>query len=147
VWAPGHGENVYEIDLRRGEAQTLEVRPGRSDAEAAARAARGERRRAAWIVGGAGVVTLGLGIAGGLVVMGLKDRTNRCDVCPADVAADVQDARSQALAWSWISTLGIGAGALALGVSSYLFVTSSEPRILPVVGPNSAGITLGGRFR
>lgn len=110
----------------------------------------GAARTAAWVVGGAGVVALGIGTYFGLHAISLRQQSD--DKCPNDrctpEGVSLNDsAKSSALG----ADIGVGIGIAALVTSVYLFVKSSpstasdarasrgEP-IVPVVGPGVAAL-------
>jgi hypothetical protein len=112
----------------------------------------GARRTAAYVTGGVGLAALAFGaVAGMQAIVRWNDRTKLCagDACSqAGLDADA-DARS----WALGSDIGFGAGVLALGAATYLFLTSkgrnpprvgglSLVRIVPIASAHTAGLGL-----
>jgi hypothetical protein len=97
------------------------------------------RRTAGLVVGGVGAAVVAAGAVFGVRAMALKNDANCVDtICetPAD-AATRDDAKTSAT----ISTIGIAAGLVALGVGTYLFLTSEpSPRARAAVRVNGLGI-------
>lgn len=108
------------------------------------------KRTAAYIVGGAGVVALGVGTYFGLRALSLRHQSD--DHCPADRCTPEgvrlnDSAKRSALG----ADIGVGVGIGAVAVATYLFVTSSHWKpgdsragggapLVPVVGPGVAGL-------
>jgi serine/threonine-protein kinase len=114
-------------------------------AEATAR-----RRTAGWIVGGAGTVALGVGTFFGIRAITLSsDAKSRCSpssCTDASAVAENDDAKIAA----WVADVAVGAGAIAAVAGAYLILTSpaaqpaSAARVVPLLGPKAAGVSLSG---
>lgn len=154
----GHRPWSREVRLGRGErAQlTAELEPT------------GQRRTAVWILGGSAALVVGSGIAAGLSIAAGSRASDinqeregqgidRARLADYERAVDRRDDRAK-LAWA---LLGAG-GALAIGGGLLYYLDnpsategrlaptgSARPadlRVLPAVGPGSAGFALDGRF-
>jgi hypothetical protein len=115
---------------------------------------RGSRRTAAYVVGGAGVIALGVG---GYFGFRARSKWRESDPhCPADQCDAVGYSLSdQAGTSARIADVAIGAGLVGAGVAAYLFFTSratpapsqtaaSRIRLQPEIGPGRyAGLTIG----
>jgi hypothetical protein len=164
--APGH--NPWSTKITVGaDADTKSVTvPALEPASAAATGGEGDgsatdartggksgMRTAAFVVGGAGVVALGVGaVLGGLAA---SDAGELKEACPAQACSGadmerVYGARTKAT----VSTVGIGVGAAALGAGVVLFLLSRSPSkeaaqkaaIVPSFGPNGGGASIVGTF-
>jgi hypothetical protein len=95
----------------------------------------GSRRTAAYVVGGAGVLALGVG---GYFGLRARSKWRESDPhCPADRCDAVGYALSdQARTSARIADVAIGAGLVGAGVAAYLFFTS---RAHPAPSPTAAG--------
>jgi len=119
------------------------------------------RRTAGFVIGGVGVVALGVGGYFGLRAFSKwGDREDNCvGGCNSAAKAAGDDAKSAAT----ISNIGIGVGLVAVGVGTYLVLSSKpggEPsaskgqslrrvatvRVLPTVGPTGGGFLLQGAY-
>jgi hypothetical protein len=115
-------------------------------------------RTAGLIVGGVGLAALGVGgIFGALT---LSEKSAAASACPAashvctdpSKVSDAQGHHSTAETDSWVSTIGLGAGLVGVGVGAYLMLrhgTAESPsaiHVWPTVGRDGGGLTLGGPF-
>jgi hypothetical protein len=119
------------------------------------------RRTAGFALGGVGVVALGIGGYFGLRAFSKwSDREDNCvGGCNSAAKSAGDDAKSAATA----ANIGIGVGLVALGVGSYLLLSSksvSEPsashrhgqrqarslEFLPTLGPTGGGLVLRGAY-
>jgi hypothetical protein len=112
------------------------------------------RRPAAWIVGGVGLVSLGLGSYFGVEALVRRSDSDRD--CPNNrcTAAGVA-LNNQARTDAWIANVGIAAGLVAVGVAVYLILTSKEPdraghaaptRIAPAARPSAGRAAIDWTF-
>jgi hypothetical protein len=108
-------------------------------------------RTPAWIVGGIGVAALGVGAGFGLRALSLKsDADPQCPdhQCTAQGQSAINDAKTAAL----ISTIGLAAGAVGVGVGAWLFLRVPSPsntaraQIVPYVASDRAGVTWQGTW-
>jgi hypothetical protein len=112
------------------------------------------KRTFGWISEGVGVAALGAGVYFGLAAAGKKsDADPHCPapakLCDTAGQALIGEARTDAI----VSTINIGVGVAALGLGTYMLLTSHEakPRtsgvhIIPGVGPRSASVGLEGTW-
>jgi len=110
-------------------------------------------RTAAFVVGGAGVVALGVGaVFGGLAMSDAAELEKRCPKGACSRADE--ELMTGASTKATVSTIGFGVGAAALGAGVVLFVLSRSPskesaqsaQIVPSFGPNGGGASLVGTF-
>jgi hypothetical protein len=104
-------------------------------------------RAIGWSVGAAGGAALGAGIGFGLRAMLLKsDADPMCPnrVCTAEGASLIADAKTAAT----VSTVGLVAGAIGVGVGAWLVLrtpsTSARAAVAPYVAADRAGVALHG---
>jgi hypothetical protein len=107
------------------------------------------RRRIALAVGGAGLVTTGVGLWFGLRARGLWADSGCPDLCGPNAADLVADAQRSARAADIL--VGVGLAGLAGGAVLWLTAPEAErtPRrvqVAPRVGNGIAGVVLGGAF-
>jgi hypothetical protein len=102
-----------------------------------------------WIVGGVGVAALGVGAAFGLRAMQLKsDADPQCPnrQCTPQGASNISDAKTAAL----ISTIGLAAGAVGVGVGAWLILrvpsssAATSSQVAPYVAADRAGLAWQG---
>jgi hypothetical protein len=125
---------------------------------------RGDTQRiASYVVGGAGIVSLGLGTTFGLLAISKSSAAKgQCSpaptACPPSAIQENSEAKSDAL----LSDVTLGVGVVAVGVGLYLLLsapsdqpppatdavppTTSRVRWQPVFGRNSAGMSIQGDF-
>jgi hypothetical protein len=105
------------------------------------------QRTAAYVVGGAGVVAIGVGSAFGIRAI-VKDR-EADRLCPEPICADPNglDASSAANTSATIANIGIGAGIAAIGVGVVLLLTAGSSKkkpgaalVTPLVVPAGSGV-------
>lgn len=112
------------------------------------------RTTAAYIVGGAGVVALGVGAWFGLqAIRKVGESNEHCKGTLCDQrGVELNDEANRA---AWVSNGCMGAGVLAVGVSTWLLLADRErateqsvheARLSPVAGPREAGILLTGSW-
>jgi serine/threonine-protein kinase len=84
-------------------------------------------RNAAWVVGGAGVVLVG--VASYFGIRAITDHASAKDRCPGSTCADLEGVRMNESSQNEaeVSTAGFALGGAALGVAAFLFLTSSSP--------------------
>jgi hypothetical protein len=110
-------------------------------------------RTAAFVVGGAGVVALGVGaVLGGFAMRDAGELETACrkNACSRDNMDRVESATTKAT----VSTIGIGVGAAAVGAGVALLILSRSPskesaqkaQIVPSFGPNGGGASIVGTF-
>jgi hypothetical protein len=113
------------------------------------------RRKIGVAVGAAGVVALGVGAYFGIRALGLKSKSDdNCPVfdaerrCTESGSSSMSSARTDA----WAANIGIGVGAAAAIVGTWLFVTGGNekkgPDVTPAVtaGPTGGACMLRGSF-
>jgi hypothetical protein len=108
------------------------------------------------VVGGVGVAALGVGIAMGAVVLAEEDEL--LADCPEQTgcAEEVLSERDAILTKADVSTIAIIGGSAAITAGLLMFLLAPDPdeppshsataRLLPHVGPSSAGIEVRGAF-
>jgi hypothetical protein len=124
----------------------------------------GSKRTAGLVVGGAGIVALGVGTAFGVITLSQKSTANAdCGAtsgttCPTGAkTAMAENELDAARTSSWVSTIGLGVGVVAIGVGAYLFFTggtrpegsapaSGDLRVVPAFGRDGGGLSLAGAF-
>jgi hypothetical protein len=79
-----------------------------------------------WVIGGAGVVSIGAGAFFGLRTLAKKRRSDRR--CPTDTTCSDEgvDLNSEAVTSAWLSNVGFGLGLAGVGVGAYLIVSGTE---------------------
>jgi hypothetical protein len=119
------------------------------------------KRTAGFVIGGVGIAALGVGGYFGLRAFSKwSDRNDNCvGGCNEAAKAAGDDAKTAAT----ISTIGIGVGVVAIGVGTYLVLSSKpsgEPsarhgrgaqqartwRVVPTAGPTGGGLVLQGAY-
>jgi len=129
---------------------------GAPDAEAAAPkaeapAASGGSRTLAYVVGGAGIAALGVGVGFGAYALSQK---NDADVhCPArQCDATGLSLISSAKTAATVSTIGLAAGVVGIGAGFWLLLRSSSSpsaaraSVAPFIGADRAGVALQGAW-
>ena len=105
------------------------------------------RRRLGLIVGGAGVVGPGAGVAIGLVAKG-RYADAGCDGGVCGTTADL-DAANAARRLGNVGTIVGGVGVVALAAGAVVWLTAPKARALevaPTASPDGAGVMVSGRF-
>lgn len=109
------------------------------------------QRAIGYVVGGVGLVGLGVGGVFGLMAMGKASDAKKD--CPDDgpcASRSAVDASEDARSLGTISTIAFAAGGAALVTGVVLVLTSPREsaalRVVPSAGPQTAGLSLGGRF-
>ena len=163
VSAPGREPRTYHVTLTEGQAQTLNVEPGATNAAAtpaattvaavapsapppapvtSSAAAGSSRRTAGFVIGGVGVVGLGVGATFGALMLSKKHSVDgNCNPDKSCNAAGV-DAAHSAHTFQVVANVGWIAGAAALGVGAVLVLTSGsseQPATTVAVAPTPAG--------
>jgi len=131
--------------------------PGAPGSEAAAPraeapAASGGPRTLAYVVGGAGIVALGVGVGFGAYALSRKnDADAHCPgrQCDATGLSLVSEAKTAAT----VSTIGLAAGVVGIGAGLWLLMRSSTSSpsaapasVAPFVGADRAGVALEGAW-
>jgi hypothetical protein len=136
---PAHEDATYDVTLAEKETKKIDVALGKPTATSKPIVAPpivdtssddpgADRRRAAWLVGGVGVVALGVGVVGGLVALHDKSVVDR--ECPSNACSHTgYDAARSGHTWATVSTIATIGGLAAIGASVILFVTA--PRATP----------------
>jgi hypothetical protein len=125
----------------------------------------GSKRTAGLVVGGGGIVALGVGTAFGIITLSQKSTANAdCEppsgsgtACKSGKAVAANNELDTARTSSWVSTIGLGVGVVAVGVGAYLFFTggtrseesapaSTGLRVVPSLGRDGGGLSLAGAF-
>jgi hypothetical protein len=124
-----------------GDARTSESpRSGRETSRAPDRAPahQSPSRTLVWVLGGMGVAGLGMGLAGGLIVLDAKtDVSRHCDVEGCDSKG--RDAAARGKLFSLVSTVSTGLGVGLLGGAAYVF-------LVPPSATRGGSLTIAGRF-
>jgi hypothetical protein len=124
---------------------------------------RGDSQRiASYVVGGAGIVSLGLGSTFGLLAISKSsDAKGQCKSAHAECPPSALHENSEAKTDALLSDITFGAGVVAVGVGLYLLLsapsdqpppstdappTTSRVRWQPVFGRSSAGMSIQGDF-
>jgi hypothetical protein len=112
------------------------------------------QRTVGLVIGGAGVLGLGAGVAFGLKALSAREKLEeQCAVqgaCTESALASIDESRTYATASN--VALGLGAASVAAGIIVYLLAPSAKPkrvaslRVLPLVDERSGGIAAFGRF-
>jgi hypothetical protein len=155
VSAPKHQDRTFNVKLAEGEQQTLAVDVGPEDAAAPSGApAKSENasnglRTTGWIVGGAGVASLGAGAIFALMAMSANSKSN--ETCVDNLCDRAgKESRDDALAAGNVATAFFILGGVAVAAGGVMILTSPSERktarLAPVVSPHIAGLSLGGAF-
>lgn len=165
VDAPGYASRTLDVELDEGKQQNLEIAPGaalparptEAPASALAPVAAGEGKKGhdtrlvGFIVGGAGVAGLGVGLSTGIMALGKKstadaDCSNTLKVC----TAEGRDAASSGRTLAVVSTVGWIVGALGVGAGAYFILTSSpksgQTALATDFGPTGAALRMTRTF-
>ena len=167
--APGKRAFEREIEIAAAGRQTLEI-PALEDAAAASSPAptapagdEPPKDRAAedsslgdigWMVGGVGLVSVGVGSFFGL--RAFSKWSERNDACEGGCTEAAERAGDQAGTAATISTVGFGVGVVAIGVGTFLVLSSGSSAEKPpgaslkglsvAVGRDRAALSLGGAW-
>jgi hypothetical protein len=89
------------------------------------------RKTASYIVGGAGVAFVGVGVYAGLQAFRLRSESD--GLCPTDATCQKngRELNESAYRSALISDIGFGAGAVLLGTATYLFLSSGGSSSAP----------------
>jgi hypothetical protein len=153
VTAPGHAEQRSALELRERERRDLPLSLGRSltpDAPVAKESPTDGRRVAAFVLGGLGIGSLGVGVAAGILTIGKKNEVeqNCRDGCNDAARAAATSGKT----FSTLSTIAFVAGLAGIGAGTVLLLVSRGGRrsttavIAPDVLPGGGGVTLVGRY-
>jgi hypothetical protein len=109
----------------------------------------------ALVVSGVALAAIGIGATFGLLALSEKDASKpHCtptgDACTQGGASLLREANT----YAWVSDVGFGVGAAAIGTAAYLFLSHSratEPArakasLFPMLGPGSLGLGAGGSW-
>jgi hypothetical protein len=110
------------------------------------------KRTFGWIFDGVGVASVGAGTYFGISAISKKSAAD--PECPARLCnTQGQQLISEAKTNAILSTVTLGAGLAALGLGTYMLLTSHETKtpapsvgVTPSFGPRSASIGLGGTW-
>lgn len=136
VMVAGEQQSVA-VDVPALQIAVAPVRPVQVDlAEADRIAAARARRTAGFVVGGVGALSLGAGLLFGALALGEDDDavcaspcyTTEPDGSPGRALASARDAYDRQNTYGWVSNVGIGVGLAALGVGTYLVLTSPKTK-------------------
>lgn len=120
-----------------------------SDGGAVAASKSGSSRTLGWVLAGTGVV--GLGVGGFFGLRAISRWNEREDGCVAGCTPEAKTAGDEAGTAATISTVGFGVGLVAVGVGTYLLLSSSREKEdaadvgskvhwVPVAGRSGAGL-------
>jgi hypothetical protein len=86
--------------------------------------AKGDSSTLGWIIGGAGIVSLGVGTFFGIQTLSKKKQSD--DLCPTDTTCTKEGAKlsDEAHTTAWIANVGIGLGLVGIGVGGYLVLST-----------------------
>lgn len=138
--------------LRPGEQSANAGEPPPAEAEQKASSG---NKTLGWVLGGVGIAAIGVGSVFG--VQALSKQAKAEDECPTDATctAKGEEYSKQANTAAWVSNISIGAGLVAVGVGTYLLLTSGDApsksagRTLPLrvdVASDRASIAIQGAF-
>jgi hypothetical protein len=110
------------------------------------------RRPVGWTAIGVGAVGIGLGTYFGIRTLNAGPELGR--LCPTSSTCTEEGLRKNddAHTWALISTIGIGAGIAAVGVGTWLLLTSPRAttsagvHVVPTVGPRTSGVEVVGSW-
>lgn len=163
--APGMRDWTQTVELSVGAGVAVEVpplHPGEQSPDpaeqrpaAAEQTASGGSSTLGWVLGGVGVAAIGVGSVFG--VQALSKQSKAESECPtnATCSPEGEEYSKQANTAAWISNISIGAGLVAVGVGTYLLLTSggSSPKearhVLPLrvdVASDRASVAIQGAF-
>jgi hypothetical protein len=93
-------------------------------ADGSADRARADSSTLGWIIGGAGIVSLGVGTFFGIQTLSKKKKSD--DLCPTDTTCTKEGAKlsDEAHTTAWIANVGIGLGIVGIGVGGYLVLST-----------------------
>jgi hypothetical protein len=173
VSASGRPDGRFEVVLKEGDQQTLQVGPGAlstpspvatnaasaaappsATQEPAAASPDGtpgsSRRTWAYVTGGLGIVGIGLGTYFGVTSLSTWSQAKK-DCGSGCGAGKAQSERSDALTDATVSTIAFAAGGAALAIGAYLFFTAPSGatpatgiRLTPWVGARAGGASVSG---
>jgi hypothetical protein len=113
------------------------------------------QRTVGLVVGGAGVIGLGFGVAFGLVALGKNsDSKSLCPASPCSGSSGVQGIQdnSDAKSAATVSTVAMAVGGAALATGAVVFLLAPKKRsatalhVTPAIGGGELGLRLGGAF-
>jgi hypothetical protein len=163
--APGMRDWAQTLDLAVGVGMSVEVpalHPGDQAGDAggpppseAEQTASGGSSTLGWVLGGVGLAAIGVGSVFGVQALSKQNKAE--GECPthATCSKDGEEYMKQANTAAWISNISIGTGLVAVGVGTYLLLTSgSAPpkaarRVLPLrvdVASDRASVAFQGAF-
>jgi hypothetical protein len=144
VAAPGRETTRTEVIVAEGASPSIEVRAGALVAgpDMPSQPA-GSHRTAGWVVGGIGVVGLGVGVVAGVLTL---DRKSTVDAnCNADKRCNQAgyDAAQSGKTLGMITTAGLVAGAIGVGVGAYLLLSPERSTaVVAEVSPSGPSFAL-----
>jgi hypothetical protein len=102
-------------------------------------------KAAAYVIGGLGIVSLGVGSVFGL--QAISKSNDAKDACAGTCTQSDVDKMSQAKTAAWISNVGIGLGVVGIGVGAYLLFKPEQAthevgttHVIPLVGSTGGGV-------
>ena len=139
-----------------------ETTPVKPPAPEAPKSAGGTQRAIAYVVGGAGIVSLGIGTVFGIqAISKSNDAKSHCNPAPSFCTQAAVNENSDAKSSALISDITLGTGVVAIGVGLYLLLSApsnppppsdappaetSRLRVSPIFGRTSAGFAVDGTF-
>ena len=127
VDAHGRSQSTYDIELKAGEQQSLEVSPGKPTEGPEATAPVDGRRTRGYVLAGVGAAGVSVGLLAGALVLSKKSTADdHCDDSLRICDQIVKDANDSGRTWATVSTVGWLVGAAGLGAGAY-FLLKSDP--------------------
>ncbi len=144
IEARARGKQTWGVDVQVGadtDQKSIAISP--LSATHVSMVSQGTKRTAGWIVGGAGVAALGVGVLSGLQASSKWSQRN--DACVADVcSAAGLAADKNARRWATVTDVALALGAIGLGVGTYLVLTSgTRVEVRTEVGARGGAVTVG----
>ena len=127
VDAHGRSQSTYDIELKAGEQQSLEVSPGKPTEGPEATAPVDGRRTRGYVLAGVGAAGVSVGLLAGALVLSKKSTADdHCDDSLRICDQIGKDANDSGRTWATVSTVGWLVGAAGLGAGAY-FLLKSDP--------------------
>ena len=160
---PATGSKAAAPERAAGTTERLE-NPSYGDSEEekeTSKPSKFSRPASGYVLLGVGLASAGVGTYFGLRAISLRKDSDA--ECVRGCTQNGVDLNNQAKTAAWVSDIGIGVGALVFGIGSYILlkapsVPSANPeppaeksesaslRVVPVVGPTGAAMTVGGAW-
>jgi hypothetical protein len=145
VSAPGRATTSTSVTVAEGTASTVEVRAGApTEGAGGGIKASPSTRTAGWVMGGIGVAGVAVGSVAGILTLSHKGTVN--DHCNAGTKVCDQtgyDAAQSGKTLGLITTTGLVAGALGIGIGGYLLLSGGSSEAHTAVTAGWTGGTMG----